>query len=97
MGSPAEDPEFLKRHGLADGFILFVGNDRPHKNFPRVLEAFSRLVREETYPGKLVVVGLTPNPIPAELSGRLVVFSFCPDRSWRNYIPAPTFDGPLAL
>lgn len=74
-----EDPEFLKRHKLAAGFILFVGNYRPHKNFPRVLEAFRRLVREGTYPGKLVVVGLTPDRVPVELTGRLVVFPFCPD------------------
>ena len=59
--------------------ILFVGNSRPHKNFSRVLEAFRRLVREGSYPGKLVVVGLTPDRVPAELSGRLVVFPFCPD------------------
>ncbi len=74
-----EDPEFLGRVGLTTGFILFVGNNRPHKNFSRVLEAFRRLVREGAYPGKLVVVGLTPDRLPAELSGRLVVFPFCPD------------------
>ncbi len=74
-----EDPEFLGRVGLTTGFILFVGNNRPHKNFPRVLEAFRRLVREGAYPGKLVVVGLTPDRLPAELSGRLVVFPICPD------------------
>ena len=78
-GPRPEDSEFLKRYGLTAGYILFVGNYRPHKNFSRVLEAFRRLVREGTYPGKLVVVGLTPDRIPAELSERLVVFSFCPD------------------
>ena len=78
-GPRPEDSEFLKRYGLTAGYILFVGNYRPHKNFPRVLEAFRRLVREGTYPGKLVVVGLTPDRVPAELSERLVVFSFCPD------------------
>jgi len=78
-GPRPEDPGFLKRYGLTAGFILFVGNYRPHKNFPRVLEAFRRLVQEGTYPGKLVVVGLTPDRLPAELSGRLVVFPFCPD------------------
>jgi glycosyltransferase involved in cell wall biosynthesis len=74
-----EEPEFLKRYGLTSGFILFVGNERPHKNFPRILEAFRQLVQKETYPGKLVVVGLTPDPVPTELSGRLVIFPFCPD------------------
>jgi glycosyltransferase involved in cell wall biosynthesis len=74
-----EDPEFLKRYGLTAGFILYVGNSRPHKNFPRVLEAFRRLLQEGTYPGKMVVVGLTPDRVPAELSGRLVFFPFCPD------------------
>jgi glycosyltransferase involved in cell wall biosynthesis len=78
-GPRPEDSEFLKRYGLTAGFILFVGNHRPHKNFHRVLEAFRRLVREGTYPGKLAVVGLTPDRVPDELSGRLVVFSFCPD------------------
>ncbi len=73
------DPEFLQRYGLTAGFILYVGNSRPHKNFPRVLEAFRRLLREGTYPGKMVVVGLTPDQVPAELSRRLVVLPFCPD------------------
>ena len=84
-GPRPEDPEFLKRYGLADGFVLFVGNDRPHKNFPRVLEVFRRLVREETYPGKLVVVGLSPDPIPAELSGRLVALPYCPDQELAQF------------
>jgi glycosyltransferase involved in cell wall biosynthesis len=74
-----KDSEFLKQHGLSAGYLLFVGNSRPHKNFPRVLEAFGRLMREGGYPGKLVVVGLSLDRVPAELSGRLVVLPFCPD------------------
>jgi glycosyltransferase involved in cell wall biosynthesis len=74
-----EDPEFIKRYGLTAGFILFVGNGRPHKNFSRVLEAFRRLLQEGTYSGKMVVVGVTPDRAPAELSERLVFFPFCPD------------------
>ena len=57
---------------------LWATTDRT-KISPGLLEAFRRLVREGSYPGKLVVVGLTPDRLPAELSGRLVVFPFCPD------------------
>ena len=79
-GPRPEDPEFLQAvwtYGRVSSCLW--ATTRPHKNFPRVLEAFRRLVREGTYPGKLVVVGLTPDRVPAELSGRLVVFPFCPD------------------
>jgi glycosyltransferase involved in cell wall biosynthesis len=78
-GLRPEDPDFLRQHGLSAGYLLFVGNSRPHKNFPRVLEAFGKLIREGAYPGKMAVVGLSPDRVPDDLSGRLVVFPFCSD------------------
>ena len=35
----------LARHELRPGYLLFVGNPKPHKNLGRLLEAYARLVR----------------------------------------------------
>ena len=45
------------RLGLDQGFILNSGGIHERKNTIRLLEAFSRLVREAAYPGKLVITG----------------------------------------
>ena len=71
--------EFIRRHGLESGYILFVGNPRPHKNFPRVLEAFHQLTREGGFVGKLAVVGLSPEDLPSGSSQYLKVFPYCSD------------------
>jgi glycosyltransferase involved in cell wall biosynthesis len=69
----------IKRYGLEQGFILFVGNPRPHKNFSRVLEAFEQLLREGAFSGKLVAVGI---PGESSLSGagpRVIRIPYCSD------------------
>jgi glycosyltransferase involved in cell wall biosynthesis len=71
---------FADRYGLGQGFLLFVGNPRPHKNFLRVLEAFEKLIREEAYGGKLVVVGLHPHECPESLRDRVIFFPHCNDQ-----------------
>ena len=49
---------FRRRYGLgAERFILYVGTSRPHKNLPRLLEAYSRLRRSAAIPHRLVWVG----------------------------------------
>jgi glycosyltransferase involved in cell wall biosynthesis len=73
------DQDFMDRYLLKERFVLFVGNPRPHKNFLRVRTAFERLVREDAYPGKLVVVGIAPGNEPADLPGRILFFSSCND------------------
>ena len=78
-GPRIPDPVFMERNSLSKGFLLFVGNPRPHKNFLRVRSAFERLVREEGYPGKLVVVGVAPTEGAGDLTDRMIFFPFCDD------------------
>ncbi len=74
-----DDSRFVKQYGLEKGFILFVGNPRPHKNFSRVLSAFEKLIREDSYPGKLVVVGLSPEDFSGTQPEGIVFFPLCND------------------
>ena len=54
------DETTLSRLGLSPGsYLLFVGNDKPHKNLPRLLEAFDT-VRSALPDIGLVVAGSTP-------------------------------------
>jgi glycosyltransferase involved in cell wall biosynthesis len=61
-------------------YLLFVGNVKPHKNIPRLLDAFGRLL--ETIPHDLVIIGrqegfLTGDPIAVKKASgmrRRVVF-----------------------
>ena len=39
-GLQARDEAVLHRHGLESGYVLFVGNPKPHKNLDRTLRAF---------------------------------------------------------
>ena len=63
---PAADPVALQaglgKLGLAAPYLLFVGNPMPHKNLPRLLDAFARLPAEL---GALVVAGVRPAARPA--------------------------------
>jgi glycosyltransferase involved in cell wall biosynthesis len=77
------DSEFKNRFGLEKGFLLFVGNPRPHKNFNRVLSAYLKLVEEDAYPGKLVAVGINPQDLPGDRQKRVVFFPLSNDRELR--------------
>ncbi len=79
----ASDAGFMDRHGLSKGFLLFVGNPKPHKNFSRVLSAFKRLIREDAYERKLVVVGIDPQDLPGDLREQVVFFPVSDDRELR--------------
>ena len=79
----AIDAGFMEHHGLSKGFLLFVGNPKPHKNFPRVLSAFKMLVREDAYEGKLVVVGIDPHDLPEDLRKGVVFFPLSNDQELR--------------
>jgi glycosyltransferase involved in cell wall biosynthesis len=52
----AQADEVLQRHGLSPDarFLLYVGGLSPHKNLPRLIEAFARAVRDDV---KLVLAG----------------------------------------
>ena len=49
--------ETLARHGLAPGYLLFVGNPKPHKNLAALLSAYARLRRDRDAAPPLVLVG----------------------------------------
>jgi len=48
----------LKRKGISEPFILYVGTIEPRKNLQNLILAFSELKHKERYSGKLVVVGM---------------------------------------
>jgi glycosyltransferase involved in cell wall biosynthesis len=90
------DAGFLDRHGLSNGFLLFVGNPRPHKNFSRVLAAFNKLNLEDGYEGKLVAVGIDPQDLPGDLRKGVAFFPISNDLELRllysgaDFLAAPS-------
>lgn len=54
---PAEDRAVLQRHRLDPGYLLFVGNPKPHKNLQRVLEAYAQAKSQLPELVDLVCVG----------------------------------------
>ncbi|HLF56899.1 MAG TPA: glycosyltransferase family 1 protein [Thermoanaerobaculia bacterium] len=63
----------LERFGLARGYLLFVGNPKPHKNLELLLEAHARLRARRADAPRLVLIGCEPRPdrAPAICLGRL--------------------------
>jgi alpha-1,3-rhamnosyl/mannosyltransferase len=56
--SEAQAGRFRRRYRLADHrFILYVGTDRPHKNLPRLIQAYARLRADGACRQKLLLVG----------------------------------------
>jgi glycosyltransferase involved in cell wall biosynthesis len=51
------DERLNNRFDLKNGFILSVGGIHERKNIVRLVHAFSRLVNQKGYPGKLVITG----------------------------------------
>ncbi|MCW3138665.1 MAG: glycosyltransferase family 4 protein [Methanophagales archaeon] len=82
------------RFDLEFGFILNVGGIHERKNIVRLIHAFSKLVKEEGYRGKLVITGaVSSNPYlkkmkkrcdravkEAEMSDRVIFTGFIPDK-----------------
>jgi len=56
---PQLEAELRARLDVPGRFILNVGGIHERKNVPRLIHAFARLVRETSYPGKLVITGST--------------------------------------
>jgi glycosyltransferase involved in cell wall biosynthesis len=79
-GPKPVDPEFNRRYGLDQGFLVFVGNPKPHKNFTRVLSAFELLIKEDQYPGKLVSIGVAPWNLSSKLKDRVLIMPDCNDQ-----------------
>jgi glycosyltransferase involved in cell wall biosynthesis len=54
--APAEIEKTRERYQLPEQFVLYVGNTMPHKNVPRIVEAFAKV--RQTEPGlELVLAG----------------------------------------
>lgn len=50
-------PERLRGLGLEPGYVLFVGNPKPHKNLDNVLKAYAQAVHQKGLAPPLVCVG----------------------------------------
>jgi glycosyltransferase involved in cell wall biosynthesis len=83
-GPQPPEEGFLERYGLDKGFLLFVGNQKPHKNFLRLQKAFEGLIKEGVYRGKLVAVGIDHQNLSADPGDKMVFFPFCDDRALRS-------------
>jgi glycosyltransferase involved in cell wall biosynthesis len=57
LTSPAERNNILKKHGITKPYVLYVGVAYPHKNLPRLLEAWQLLGPEISKQHQLVLVG----------------------------------------
>lgn len=53
--NPAHDTQTLNELGLEAGYVLFVGNPKPHKNLPRLLAAWDQVRTDR----ELLLVGPT--------------------------------------
>jgi glycosyltransferase involved in cell wall biosynthesis len=51
------ESELQERFQLQDGFILYVGGIHERKNVARLIRAFTRLVKDHAFPGKLLATG----------------------------------------
>ncbi len=48
--SDSEKAEFRSRHSLPDRFLLYVGNHKPHKNVPSIVDALARIRGDVPHP-----------------------------------------------
>ncbi len=55
--SQEEKSDFRKAKGLPKHFVLYVGTMEPRKNVDVLIRAFGKVVRQETLPHSLVLVG----------------------------------------
>jgi glycosyltransferase involved in cell wall biosynthesis len=78
--------EIRERYGLNSQFILSVGARRPHKNFNRLIQAYSRISNE--YPHNLILVGSYDTRFPDgikqeldqnDLNGRVKLLDWVPE------------------
>lgn len=53
---PAEIETVRRRYGLPDSFVLYVGSNKPHKNLPRLVEAWAQIT-EHGIRNTLVLAG----------------------------------------
>lgn len=80
--------EYLRKYGVEEDFILYVGAIQPRKNLPRLLRAFAQLKLKRSLPHKLVIVG--PKAwLSAEAFRSLADHSAKDDIIVTGYVPRP--------
>ena len=47
----------LAKHGISTPYLLYVGNFKPHKNLPRLLQAFQRVLKRTESACRIILVG----------------------------------------
>jgi glycosyltransferase involved in cell wall biosynthesis len=52
-----QSKEHLRKYGVTEDFILYVGAIQPRKNVARLLSAFAQVKQKRSLPHKLVIVG----------------------------------------
>ncbi|UCC62816.1 MAG: glycosyltransferase family 4 protein [Anaerolineae bacterium] len=81
---PAAEVETMRRkQGLPEGYVLYLGSNKPHKNLVRLVEAWARL-QPQPYP--LVVAGAW-NPRYPEPRLRAEALGLRPSVLWLGPIP----------
>jgi len=68
-GDAAMPDEIKKRFGISNRYILFVGNQKPHKNSIGTLKAFKMAVKKERLPHYLILVGIKKDIIEDKNNG----------------------------
>ncbi len=64
-------PRVLRRLGVAQPYVLYHGNKRPHKNLPGLVRAYRHLLEEGVQPPPLVITG-AENPAERDQDSRPV-------------------------
>ncbi len=90
---PQDEAQILERHAVNYPFVLYAGNVRPHKNLPRLIEAFSVAKAElRAAPGlenlKLLLIGDELAKHPA-LRRAVVVSRLREDVRFLGFVPHP--------
>ncbi|MGH9796202.1 MAG: glycosyltransferase family 4 protein, partial [Candidatus Acidiferrales bacterium] len=88
---PQDEAQILERHAVNYPFVLYAGNVRPHKNLPRLIEAFSVAKAElRDAPGlenlKLLLIGDELAKHPA-LRRAVVVSRLREDVRFLGFVP----------
>jgi glycosyltransferase involved in cell wall biosynthesis len=84
----------LKKYGVQNGYILNAGGIHERKNIPGLIGAFSELVKNTEYPGKLIITGSVSGApyqekmkavcdktvVETDMDDRVVFTGFVPER-----------------
>jgi glycosyltransferase involved in cell wall biosynthesis len=78
--------EYIRKYGVEEDFVLYVGAIQPRKNIPGLLSSFAQLKRGRSLPHKLVIVG-PKSWLSSEASRALADCPFRDDIIVTGYVP----------